>query len=356
MGKGKLAGILILLMLVGAGIWFRFFRGGGNPLSSVEPVTVHGYIGSEKNDFLENEKVLSILDRRYGITIEFRKAGSIEMIDMDHSTMDYLWPSSQVALELYKSRHGGSVKSETIFNSPIVIYSWKPVAEALQQAGLVSLADGGHTEIDLTQLIHKSLEAVSWEELGVDQLYGNLVITSTDPARSNSGNLFSGLAANLLLGETASPTTLSEVLPEVKKLFLLQGMMEHSTGTLFNRYLELGMGSFPLVVGYENQIVEFALQNPDFWPEVKDLLILLYPAPTVFSEHPLIALTEGGERLIKALGDEEIMEIAWREHGFRTGITNDPSELGIEGVPDRVTRIIRMPMPEVMEMLITELE
>lgn len=361
MNKGKILGIILLLLLISGGAVYRFIimeggDEGGIIKRSPKKISINGYIGSEKSNFFSNEEVKKLLLKRYGLEINFRKAGSLEMIGMDHADKDFLWPSSQVALELYKSKHGGSVKSEIIFNSPIVLYSWETVVLALKAKDLTSLASEGHQEIDLKKIIDLVLSDTSWKEMGLDQLYNGVVITSTDPGKSNSGNLFAGLTANLLLGSTATLENLPEVLPDLKKMFLKQGMMEHSTGTLFERYLELGLGSFPLVVGYENQIVEFALQNPDFWPKVKGLMVLLYPNPTVFSEHPLIALTEGGERLITALSDEEIMDIAWRQHGFRTGITNDPSELGIQGIPDRITRIIRMPMPDVMEKIVEELQ
>ena len=43
-------------------------------------------------------------------------------------------------------------------------------------------------------------EERSWKEIGLPELYGNVSIDTTDPAKSNSGNMFAGLLANTLNG------------------------------------------------------------------------------------------------------------------------------------------------------------
>lgn len=344
-------GIVILVAIAASALLYQFvFRGdrdtGG--LLNPEIVGVYGFISSEKSQFLDNPAVKQHLRNEYGIEINYQKAGSIEMIDMGVSGTDFLWPSSNVALELYGQRNGPPERSETIFNSPIVFYSWSDVANVLVSEGFAELGVDGSYATAVGPLVRVVLERRSWSALGLEDLYGAAVITSTDPAKSDSGNLFSGLVATVLFGGTVDERSLPAVLTQVLRVFTLQGYMEHSTGTLFERYLELGMGSFPIIVGYENQIVEFSLQNADIWPQVKDQMVVMYPVPTVFSEHPLIALTENGERFLEALLDDKLQGIAWEQHGFRTGIENDPSALGVTGIPSRITQVIRMPVPEVM--------
>lgn len=359
--KNKVVGILILAAIIAAALLYQFvFRDGaklgkGGVLNR-ETITVTGYIGSEKSGFLDDDEVKSLLKSRYGIVVDYHKAGSIEMIDLPKEGMDFLWPSSQVALELYKLRGGQSVKSDTIFSSPIVLYSWQEVVDTLDDEGLVTIRDEGQAEIDAGVLIEKVLAGDSWESVGLTSLYGDIIITSTDPTRSNSGNMWSGLVANLLYGEVVDEAALPSVLEDVKRVFTIQGFMEHSTGTLFEQYITKGIGPYPIIVGYENQMVEFGLQNPDVWEAVKDYMRVIYPMPTVYSEHPLIALNDKGKQLLEALGDDELKDLAWRRHGFRTGIENDPAELGIENIPRRVTQIIRMPVPAVMDTIISELQ
>jgi hypothetical protein len=39
-----------------------------------------GFIGGEKLDFVRNEQVRDLLMRRYGVTLDARRAGSVEMV------------------------------------------------------------------------------------------------------------------------------------------------------------------------------------------------------------------------------------------------------------------------------------
>ena len=56
----------------------------------------------------------------------------------------------------------------------------------------------------------------------------------------------------------------------------------------------------------------------------KDLLTkdvrVLYPEPTVYSDHPILALDASAARLIDAMKDPEVQKIAWETYGFRSGV------------------------------------
>lgn len=312
--------------------------------------TVTGYIGSEKANFLASPDVQEILRERYGLEVDVRRAGSFEMIDLSQEGIDFLWPSSQVALEKYRAENGTTLADRIIFNSPIVLYSWTPVVESLQGRGLIRFENGVYVA-DLPPLLDAILDDRQWSELGVDEVFGRFSIISTDPLRSNSGNMYAGLVASILAGGIADASSLSAIMPAVREVFTVQGQMEHSTGTLFERYLQLGTAQYPLVVGYESQYIEFARENPDLWSDLSNRIVLLYPVPTVWSSHPVIALTDGGQSLIEALQDEELQQLAWTQHGFRSGAlgaVNDPADLGIERVAPEVTQVIQMPRPDVM--------
>ena len=319
---------------------------------------VSGLIGSEKANFLNNREVQAILADRYGLEVSFRRAGSFEMLGLSHDGLDFLWPSSQVALENYRLDFGSPLADAIIFNSPIVMYSWTPVVAELGERRLVAAPDGVY-RAPLEPLLRSILLGQTWGDVGVEAVFGRFSIASTDPLRSNSGNMFAGLVANTLAGGVVRSADLPGVLPDVLEVFRVQGRMEHSTGTLFERYLQLGIARFPLIVGYESQYIEFARENPDLWPEVRTQIALIYPVPTVWSSHPLIALTENGRALLEALADEEIQQLAWTQHGFRSGTVgarNDPADLGIERVADTVTQVMQMPRPEVVFEMMDALE
>ena len=352
--KRGLLGLCVFALAVGIGVINEHVlrpRGSDLTLDLLDPVqVVRGYIGSEKAGFLANPAVAELLRDEYGLSVEFRRAGSFEMLELPHHDQDFLWPSSQVALEKYRQDVGAPLADALIFNSPIVLYSWAEVADALTAGGLVEF-DGAGYQAQLAPLLQAVIDGRTWESFGVDTLFGRLVVTSTDPLRSNSGNMYAGLVAATLAGGVPDRSALERIEPDLLTVFRVQGQMEHSTGTLFERFLELGVGRFPLIVGYESQYIEFAREHPAQWPQLRDRLRLVYPVPTVWSSHPVIALTDAGVELTKALQDDRLQEIAWRRHGFRSGglnVANDPAELGLERVARDVTRIVQMPRPQVM--------
>ena len=94
-----------------------------------------------------------------------------------------------------------------------------------------------------------------------------------------------------------------------------------ATGRLFDDYVAGGAGAQPLIVGYENQLIEWVLQDADRWKRVEanapSKPVILYPRPTAFSAHPLISVDRAADELIDALLSESLLELAWEEHGFR---------------------------------------
>lgn len=346
--KSKIVGGIILLLVIIVIIAFQFVN-----VNKPEEITVSGYLGGEKEGLMQDEEVKKILKDKYGITVEYTKAGSIEMIEQDSSDKDYLFPSSQTALELFNQTKSDKLyKSEIVFNSPIVIYTWKPIAEALINNRIVEEKDNSYYIADTSALIKLVTDKKKWSDIGVNDLYGYVTIQSTDPNKSNSGNMFAGLVANIMNNETvADSSTVDTILPNLKDFFGKIGYMEHSSGDLFEQYLKTGMGAKPMIAGYENQMIEFAIENPNDWNMVKEQVAVLYPEPTVWSSHPLIALNEKGAKLIEAMQDEEIQKIAWEKHGFRTGVngTINTEIEGFYGIPKNINAVIQMPNPDTMQ-------
>jgi hypothetical protein len=356
--KRKLLGIAILGLIVLAGVGWKFFFGGASTPRGTQ-IILKGLVGSEKVGFLEDEEVKKILNSRYGITLDFNKAGSLEMV-REEPVYDFLFPSSQVAVEFYKAKGKPVVKDAVLFNSPIVFYSWEPVVVALERNGIVQHMNGIYYIIDMPKLVKLIAARKKWRDIGLPELYGYVGIISTDPLKSNSGNQFAALLAGILNnGEVIDGQSLKKVIPQVKDFFSRLGYLEHSSGVLFEQYLRMGVGSHPLIVGYENQIVEFAVLNKDAWEVVKKRLRILYPVPTVWSSHTVIAVNTKASGLISALEDRDIQRVAWERHGFRTGIIggkNDVKVLGIVGMPERIDQVLPMPSPPVMQSLMDVLQ
>lgn len=134
--------------------------------------------------------------------------------------------------------------------------------------------------------------------------------------------------------------------------------MESSSSDLFDQFLKTGMGAKPLIAGYESQLLEFAVENPDTWEQIKEDIVMMYPTPTVWSSHVYIALDEAGTAGIDALLDEEIQRLAWEKHGFRTGVYDTPADIGhfgVSGIAAEITQVAPMPDANTMDRIIKAL-
>ena len=349
--KTKIIGLVILITVIIAAVIYVMV-GSSNAVTEIK-----GYVGGEKIGLLEDEEVQEILRDKYKLSIDYAKAGSIDMITADATGMNFLFPSNQTALELYEKINGDPVKSEIILNTPIVLYTRQAVADAFVSEGLAT-KDGDVYYVDMTKLTEAIENGTKWSDIGLDQLYGSITVGTTDPTKSNSGNMFAGLLANTLCGGVADETNLYEILPRLESIFQKLGYMESSSSDLFDQFLKTGMGAKPLIAGYENQLLEFAVENPETWEHVSGDIIMMYPTPTVWSSHVFIALDENGTLGIDALLDEDIQRLAWEKHGFRTGVYDTPADsehFGVSGLADEITQVAPMPDADTMDRIIRNL-
>lgn len=349
--KTKWIGLAILAAVVIAAALYAFAA------EKTQVTEANGYLGGEKIGLLEDEEVQDVFRSRYHLHIDYARAGSLEMITADQTGMNYLFPSNQTALELYEQVKGAPYRSEIIFNTPIVLYTRARVAEALTAQGIAQ-RDGEITTVDMEKLVSCIEEGRSWADIGLPELYGDVYVGTTDPTKSNSGNMFAGLLANTLCGGVADKSSVEAVLPRLQAIFQKLGYMESSSSDLFDQFLKTGVGAKPLIAGYESQLLEFAVQEPETWAQIRDDIVLLYPTPTVWSSHVCIALDETGAAVIDALLDGDVQRLAWEKHGFRTGLYDAPGDIaafGVPGVAQEITLVAPMPDAATMDRIIQSL-
>jgi hypothetical protein len=340
--------LVILIAVIGAAFLYQVFIG-----SKPKKIVIDGYLGGEKTGLFDDERFIEAMSTKYAAAIHYKKAGSIDMVSASLDNIDYLFPSNYTALELYKQKYGSAYKrAEVVFNSPLVLYTRKSVAGAFRAQGWVH-SEGETEYIDLGRLIDAILNDTKWSAVGLGELYGNMYVISTDPLKSNSGNMFAGLVANMLNGgEVADGESLALNGQKLKWFFNKLGYLESSSADLFNSFLRTGIGAKPVIVGYESQILEFSIEHEADWNYVKDDIVVLYPEPTVWSAHPFIALTANSDRVIDALLSDEIQLLAWETHGFRTGVASgQPMSrvFDVKGAPGQVTKVIQLPNPDTMQ-------
>lgn len=321
-------------------------------------LNLFGFIGGEKESFLADPDVVRALGSR-GLTIQSRVAGSVEMVREQallSQNPQFLWPSSSIMVDIAR-QNGVRIRDDrVVLNTPIVVYSWQPVADGLMQAGMVTKTGAGHYQLDLKALLEAIAIGTDWSKLGVNMLYGRSRIVSTDPNRSNSGFMFAGLVLSLLSGNLATSEALAQFGPKAQAIFRNMGFKSPSSGKLFEQYLAGGIGGEPMIVGYENQLVEWILADRARWDRIMSgsgaKPVMLYPRPTVYSAHPLIVIDEQSHRLMDALTTPALQQLAWEKHGFRGPLGTPTGKLdgAIAGMlPTDIDAVL--PMPDANTML-----
>lgn len=378
MNKKQIIGIVIFVVLIGVIVGIKFFNDGGFDESNL--TTVYVATGGGKEDFLADEDVNKILRRKYKLNVVYdnwsngktvlwplireqvwqgdkniadriTNGETFTITSPGVTTYDALFTSDQRFYDYYKltaDKSKGEADRYRVLdggltlNTPIVIYSWEEVVDALVNEGIVTEDDGVYFITDMDKLMDYILEGKKWKDIGLNNLYGTINIASTDPVSSSPGATYYGLLLAILSGGEVTSDNISANLPKLKEFYIKSGYMNNTPADLFERYLKTGMGGEPMIVDYEKSIIDFSNSNPNGFAQVKDKIRILYPSPTIWNSHCFAAFTENGLKLLEAYNDEEIQKIAWEKYGFRTGITGgtyDVSKIGL-GIPKTLTSIV----------------
>jgi hypothetical protein len=358
---------VLLLLAVGGGIWISGSRVHGERsaqeaarLEEARHVLVHGLIGSEKEAFFADERVQTAL-ARHGIAVSVEKAGSRAISERyDAKKYDFGFPSGAPAAAELRQR----ARATNVFNpfyTPMVLASWRPIAEILVANGVAERDGDIYYVSDLPGLMRLIDKGTRWRDLKGSAAFATgkaVLVNSTDVRTSNSAAMYLSLASYVANNQqiVESQDELERVMPLVAPLFLRQGFQEQSSAAPFEDYLALGMGKTPLLMAYESQMVEFWLKHPD---RIKGDPVLMYPKPTVYSKHVLVPYTPAGERLGSTLESDPTLRELAHEYGFRTGgDTKGPEVWAQRGinVPSVLVDVIDPPSHEWLERMIQAIE
>jgi hypothetical protein len=358
----SILGIVVVVVIV-LGLYFArgmfaskdaATTGGGSAVATATatPITVKGLWGSDKDVLLADKDIKAILASKYGITVTGKVQSQFNLKQTDVEDKDFVWHSSRVSVDEYKSKGYPDKREAVIVRSPLVVYAWSPVTVALQKNKVVSKAGVTYYVTDLPRLTTLMTTDKPWSTLGLD-LYGPVNIYSTDPKLTNSGMLYYALVGTVMSGSSSlSSANIEKVMPKLQAFYAAQGAMDSKNQWLLEGFLQKGMGETPMIATWESELQEFVLQHPGDAAFVKKSIQVLYPKPTIWSDHIFIAETDKGIRLLEALKDPEIQKLAWERHGFRTGLSGtqtDPKALQTLGIPATIDSAIPTPRPEVMK-------
>ncbi|MEI7516952.1 MAG: hypothetical protein WCJ98_00560 [Mycobacteriaceae bacterium] len=324
-----IVGIVVALIAAVLVIMFAK-RSGDGGLASGGATRITCYGGSEKEELINDPDVKRILADSYGVEVNFIPKGSYKQVqippdELRASKVDCLWPSSASAQAVFEGSgnskaFGNDYEAASVLESPEVLYANKEAADGLQKAGIVALRDGNYFIVDLRRLLEEYLlPGKSWSDLGVTLPAGPVLINSSDPATSNSGMTLAQLElATIASGNPYQPASVAQTgasLAKVKALIDAQGLMRTGSDSAFEQWVIQQTGG--LLAGYESQLLQWVTtRNNGVFPAG---IVTLYPEPTIFNDHPILSLTEAGKKLIPAMEDDAVQDIAWSRYGFRSG-------------------------------------
>ncbi|MDG6103419.1 hypothetical protein Daura_36020 [Dactylosporangium aurantiacum] len=299
MGRtGWLLVLVVLLVVAGASVGHLLGRRG-------DTRELTGVIGSQMTAFFADPAVRQAL-ADHGVRLRLDPAGSRRMADLDLGGYDFAFPGSAPAAAEITRRRPAVGAPVAVFTSPLAVASFTPVVDLLQTAGLARRVTGGHWTLDLKAFVAANQRGLRW-----DQIPGNatfpvrqaVLVATTRPADSNSAALFAALLNQVTGGDLAAVT----------KAFADQGAVDTTTGEPFESWLRRGKDFAPLLLIYEAQFLE---RYPA--PGAGADRIVLYPAPTILSEHTVVPFTTAGADLAHLLATDPQLQRLAAAHGFRT--------------------------------------
>ena len=292
---------------------------------SQELTTVHGVIGSEKESLFADPEAKEIF-ARYGLDVQVTTSGSWAMAERAGiEESDFASPSSEIAAAHIEDVHGDAVLSTTRpFYSPLAIATGETVLSVLEQNGLVEQRDGVW-HLDMAAYLDAVANGRRWTDLAGSEAYPssrNVMITTTDVRSSNSALMYLSLASYVLNGNavvTSEDAARQQATDSLARLFLDQGYSQSSSAGPWESFLSKGPMNQPLTLIYESQYLEAQMNEPT---RVTDEMRICYPAPTIFSDHVVVAFSEAGQQVQDVLDNDPDMARVIARHGFRLNGSN----------------------------------
>ena len=329
MDNKKIIGIVIFICLIAiiSGIYIvggKIKEGSSSNNGSNEQetnirglTTVYVATGGGKEGFIADDEITKIMKDRYKLNIIYDnwsngktvlwplvreavgKGSGVNIYDKDTSTIntpgltkyDALFTSDFRYYDYYKvyaDKSKGeadrySVKGGNLtLNTPIVVYSWDDVTEALIKENIVTKRDGTYYITDMPKLLKYMVEKKKWSEIGLDGYYGSVEIKSVDPVTSSPGATFYGLLLSIYCEGVVTDENITANLPKLRDFYLKAGQLPFSPADLFDAYK---FQRTPLIVDYEKSIIELAKEEPENFATIKDSIRILYPEPTMWNSH-----------------------------------------------------------------------
>ncbi len=347
-----LAAVLAIGVL--AAIVISYSQSHSSPATKL--IVVHGVIGSEKLPFFQDADVIKEFHAR-GYDVQVDTAGSRQIATtVDLSKYDFAFPAGQPAATKIQLDHHAKTTYVPFF-TPMAIATFTTIGDLLFAEGVATVSAGVYT-LDVGKFLTLVKNQTRWTQIKGNSTYPastQILITSTDPTKSNSGAMYLAIASYVANNNAVveSPTQVRTVLPAVSPLILRQGFTESSSEAPFDDYLSIGMGKDPMVMIYEAQFL--ARQTAKDGSVTKDRT-MMYPNPTVYSKHTLVPLSANGDAIGRLLVNDATLQSLAVKYGFRTSnptaFTKYLTDRGVTP-PPQLVNVIEPPAYDNLEAMIT---
>lgn len=307
--------LLALFALIAGGSYVK-----NNRPKPVEFNAVNVYGGL----IFQKPEVIQYLHDKYQIDVQETMMGSFAQAEADLTGVDCVHPGSATAADYFNEKNPGKAKrSDTLFSTYLMVYTWKSNLTTLMSSGVVYEKDGSYF-MKMKQVADAMGSDKNWSDLNVD-IPGFVFIDSTDPLKSSSGMVFLQLLADYQIaggengGKVTTPDTINAVLPFVNHYWQIAGNQEKDSPSLFQKFIRSGEG-LPMIVNYESAYPEWYNGLSADLKKQADGIVGIYPEVTINTDHILISITPKCEKLAGIMvSDPWITQFAWSALGMRNG-------------------------------------
>ena len=218
----KIIGIALVVIII---VLVIIFKNRDTFDNSAKPI--YGAVGGGKEDLLADEDINKIFADKYKFQFvqdvwSNGKTVRENVVREDGSKYDLIFFSDQRFYDYYKTQaKDGEAPRQTVLdgeltlNTPIVIYSWDTVVDALIKEKIVTAEDGIYYITDMPKLIDYILEGKQWSDIGLKSIYGSININSVDPVTSSPGATYYGLLLSIMAGGNINDESVQKALPKL---------------------------------------------------------------------------------------------------------------------------------------------
>jgi hypothetical protein len=318
---------------------------------------VHGITSAENGPFFDDARVKSAFAAN-GLALQVDTVINDQVVTTaDLSRYDFAFlTETPTAANIATAQH--ITNTFVPFHSPMVVATFKDVAQRLTKAGIAQEHAGWWT-LDTRRYLDLVRRHVRWDQLpGNVGSHDNRLVFITSPGiTTTEGAMYASLASSVANNSNVvgSQAQVDKIVNAVSPLFLAEGPAQTSTAP-FNHYTQREGLAPPMVWTNEAQFVAHAAAHDG---TIHPDSVLMYPTPGVVADYTLLPFTPTGSEVGRLLTTDPALQRLAVENGFRTkepaAAAGFARQNGVE-VPVTLPHAIPLPTYDNLQALVTRVD